>query len=535
MPRGIKSAFCSAKGGLVGSTYFDAHSLWQRSEKPLFPALRENLTTDICVIGGGIAGLSTAYILLKEGLRVVVLDRERLGLGETGLTSAHLSFALDEGFRNLERVHGIKGARLAAESHSAAIDWIEKVQAEESIACDFQRVDGYLFLSPTESLNVLREEMEACQRAGLDTVGLLNRAPVDLFDTGPCLRFSKQAQFHPLKYLSGLAQAVLSRGGQIFTHTEVQSLHGGQPAQVKTSHGDTVTCDAIVVATNVPMNNRFAIHAKLAPFRSYVVALPLTKFPDSPALLWDTQTPYHYLRFATHPETGEPILVLGGEDHRTGQDVQPDRHFTRLRNWAMRTLDGDVRPLAQWSGQIIEPVDGLAYIGRNPGDHANVFIATGDSGHGLTHGTLAGLIIRDLIFSEASPWESLYDPSRLSLRSLPRFVKEAIDSTVPYVDWLFDGDVETTDQIAKGEGAIVRDGFTKYAVYKDEVGQLHSCSATCPHLGGIVRWNSAEKTWDCPCHGSRFDRFGQVINGPAPGSLEPCQDPKSPVGETLAT
>lgn len=518
----------------MGSAYFDAHSLWQLSEKPLFTSLTHNLQVDTCIVGAGISGLTVAYQLLQAGQRVAILDRERLGLGETGLTSAHLSNALDEGYVKLEHLHGAEGARLAAESHTQAIRAIEIIQAREGIECEFQRVDGYLFLGATTTpRSELEAELKAVHHAGLVDVNILEQAPHALFATGPCLHYPDQAQFHPLKYLEGLAQAVIRLGGQIFTHSEVVEVRGGNRPFVQTISNLKVEADSIVVATNVPFNNLFAVHTKNPAYRSYVIGIPVDSSKVSPALFWDTAEPYHYLRFAKDPATDADLLLVGGEDHRTGQDADPEVHFARLNAWVKEHLGIDERIVTRWSGQVMEPVDGLAYIGKNPGIEENIYIVTGDSGHGLTHGTIAGTLLRDLILGVENPWRELYNPSRLHFRSLGTYMKDIAQSTVPYGDWLAEGDVATTHEIEAGEGAVLRDGLRKLAVYKDEMGRLHTCSAVCPHLGGLVRWNSAEKTWDCPCHGSRFDRFGQVVNGPAATELPAVGDPFEIEGESV--
>lgn len=515
----------------MGSAYFDAHSLWQQAEKPLFTSISENQIADTCIVGAGIAGLSVAYTLCKAGQKVIVLDRERLGLGETGLTSAHLSNALDDRYFQLVRLHGSEGAKLAAESHSAAIDWIENVCLEQSIDCDFQRLNGYLFLDPKKDLEYLSQELKAAQASGLTDVRLLPRAPTPLFNSGPCLEFPRQAQFHPLKYLAGLAEAVQKLGGLIFTHSEATEIVGGKAAHVTTSQGFRIDCNQIVVATNTPINNRIAIHTKNAAYRSYVIAVPVPNEKATPMLMWDTADPYHYLRFAKDANTGEDLLLVGGEDHRTGQDVNPEVHFENIRDWIEENLDISARITSRWSGQIMEPIDGIAYIGRNPGDEKNVFIVTGDSGHGLTHGTIAGILLPDLIEGRENPWAKLYDPSRLYARSLGTYISDVVQSSVPYTDWLKKGDVSSAQQIEAGEGAVIREGLRQIAVYKDDLNRLHCLSAVCPHLGGVVRWNGAEKTWDCPCHGSRFDRFGQVLNGPAVSELAPVADPTVTAGE----
>ncbi|MGZ3723216.1 MAG: FAD-dependent oxidoreductase [Bdellovibrionales bacterium] len=518
----------------MGSAYFDAHSLWQRSEKPLYQSLNQNIRAHTCVIGAGIAGLTVAYELLRAGQQVVILDRERLGLGETGLSSAHLSNALDEGYLKLQNLHGKEGASLAADSHTQAISYIENLQWALEIDCDFERVNGYLFLGQNQTFHDLQKERDAAREAGLSDVRLVQSAPSRLFETGPCLHYPDQAQFHPLKYLDGLAQAIVELGGKIYTHTEAVEVYGGHYAHVKTRNGNKIEADSIVVATNVPMNNLVAVQTKIPAYRSYVIGLPVPPERVDQSLFWDTADPYHYLRFVKDPTTQEDILLVGGEDHRVGQGIDPEKHFTNLELWAHRRLDIESRIVTRWSGQIIEPVDGLAYIGRNPADEYNVYIATGDSGHGLTHGTIAGILLRDMILGVENPWQKVYDPSRLYFRSLTHYIKEAATSTAPYADWLSEGDVNSAEEITKGEGAILRNGISKVAVYKDEVGRLHTCSAVCPHLGGLVRWNSAEKTWDCPCHGSRFDRFGEVLNGPAVSALSEIGEPIPPSSEPIA-
>lgn len=500
-------------------------SLWQATEKPFFPPLSSNLKVDVCVIGAGIAGLSTAYQLAREGRDVVVIDRERLGVGETGLTSAHLSSVLDEGFVKLRQLHGDKGAKLAYESHRAAIDEIERIVHDEKIDCDFQRTEGLLFLGEGRDQKTLDQELEALEAIGFRDVEMVANGKFGPIDLGQCLRYSEQAQFHPLKYLAGLSRAIQDHGGKIFTHAAAVKIESGKPAKVTTAQGYQITANSVVVATNVPMNDRVILQTKMAAYRSYVVALraPKGQFPLS--LAWDTSEPYHYIRVVPDSDNFDLVLV-GGEDHRVGHDVHPEDHYTRLEDWARTRLGLEGYATMKWSGQIIEPMDGLAYIGHNPGDTENIFVATGDSGHGLTHGTIAGLLLSDQIAGRENPWTTLYNPSRVNLRGIGNYLKENWQSASPYSDWLTSGEVDSIDDVGPGEGAVVRDGLRKLAVYRDPHGILHLLSATCPHLGGVVRWNAAEKTWDCPCHGSRFAAKGEVLNGPAIGGLEEVGDPR---------
>jgi len=494
-------------------------SYWLRSPRPVYEALDADVSTDLCVIGAGIAGLTTAYLAAQTGRRVVVLDQGQIASGESGRTTAHLVNALDDRYFELERLHGARGAQLASHSHSAAIDRIEEIVRQENIECDFERLTGYLFVPEGESGDLLDREMAAAQRAGLRDV---HRVPVakGLVGSGPALAFPHQAQFHPMLYLAGVARAIERLGGRIFTGTHASVVQDGVPAMVKTERGKTVQAQDVVIATNTPSHDRIVLHTKQAPYRSYVVGFAVPAGQTPHALWWDTEEPYHYARIAGALDAATECLIVGGEDHKTGQANDGGQRLRSLEQWTRRHF-----PMAQaarfhWSGQIMEPSDGLAFIGRNPGDH-HVFIVTGDSGNGMTHGTIAGILLNDLIAGKANPWADLYDPKRKSLRALAEFGQENANVSAQYADWLTRGEVHSIDEIAANSGAIVRQGLHKLAVYRDRDGTAHSLSARCPHLDCIVHWNAMENSWDCPCHGSRFDAYGKLLNGPANSDLKP--------------
>jgi glycine/D-amino acid oxidase-like deaminating enzyme/nitrite reductase/ring-hydroxylating ferredoxin subunit len=496
-------------------------SLWAASaDLPQFSPLQKTLHVDVCVVGAGIAGLTTAYLLARAGRRVAVLDDGPVAGGMTQMTTGHITHALDDRYFELESVQGREAARLAADSHTAAIDRIATIVKQEAIDCDFTRLDGYLFLAQDDRPATLARELDAAHRAGLRAVELVERAPFASFDSGPCLRFPDQAQFNAVKYLAGLARAIAHEGGQIFTGSHADRIEGGVPGVVHVGK-HVVSADAVVVATNVPVNDRVAIHTKQAPYMTYVIAAPVPRGSVARVLSWDTGDPYHYIR--TQPGDGQDYLIVGGEDHKTGQASDAAERYARLEAWARERFPmmGEVE--FAWAGQVMETQDYLAFIGRNPMDHDNVFIATGDSGMGITHGTIAGMLLADLILGRPNPWEALYDPSRVTLRAAADFARENSNVALQYADWLTGGDVESAEQIAPGSGAIVRRGLDKLAVYRDEHGQLHERLAKCPHLGCLVHWNASETTWDCPCHGSRFDCRGKVINGPANRDLAPAE------------
>jgi len=490
-------------------------SLWMDVEMPATLPLADGERADVCVVGAGIAGLSTAYQLARAGARVIVLEEGPIGRGETGRTTAHLSNALDDRYEWLERVHSPERAQLAAESHTAAIDCIEAICREESIDCEFQRVDGFLFADQPKHVGQLDRELAAAERAGV----LVEREGASCFsfhDTGPCLRFRRQALFHPMRYLAGLARAVARWGDTIHTGIRVMDVESGTTCRVVTEDGRSVRADRVVVATNVPIHARFAIHTKQTAYRTYVAAFDVPAGTIANALYWDTAHPYHYVRLAPASDPTREHLIVGGEDHRTGQEDDADRRWHRLADWTRARFPMAGAMSRRWSGQIIEPVDGLAYIGRSPGmSHPGVFLATGDSGNGLTHGTIAGMLLRDLIVGRDNPWDEIYDPGRVLPRALPRLARDNLVMAAQYADWLRPGEVHSAAEVAPGSGAVVRRGMKPVAVYKDESGAVVERSAVCTHLGGVVSWNPGERTWDCPCHGSRFDRFGQVLNGPA--------------------
>jgi glycine/D-amino acid oxidase-like deaminating enzyme/nitrite reductase/ring-hydroxylating ferredoxin subunit len=505
-------------------------SIWMgMADVPAQPDLVQNLEAEVCVIGAGIAGLTTAYLLSRQGKSFIVLDDGPLAGGETCRTTAHLTNAFDDRYLEAERLHGTEGARIIAASHTAAIDEMEAIANQEQIDCDFQRVDGYLFMKPGDAVESLEEELRAAHRAGLSYVEKIERAPIAFWNSGPCLRFPRQGQMHPLKYLSGLALAIRRFGGRIYSHAHAEKIDSGPPAKVQVRGGATVTAQAVVVATNSPVNDRVAIHTKQAAYRTYVIGARVPRGSVPQLLLWDTGWPYHYVRLQEVPANESAaasrigdfdMLIVGGEDHKTGQIPPEHAPFASLETWARERFPMIEAIEFRWSGQVMEPVDYVAFIGKNPMDSDHIFIATGDSGQGMTHGTIAGMILTDLIMGHENPWAKLYDPSRKTLRATGEFASENVNVLRQYADLATPAEVSSIEEIRPGMGAILRRGLVKHAVYRDEDGTLHERSAICRHLGCVVSWNSLEKTWDCPCHGSRFNRYGEVINGPANENLE---------------
>lgn len=496
-------------------------SVWQQdNELPRYDdPVPADLETEVCIVGAGISGLSVAYALVRDGAAVTVVDDGPVGGGETGRTSAHLSCALDDRYFHLESLFGEAGARLAAQSHRAAIESIAATVAQLEIACEFRRVDGYLFAGatppPDDSLAPeLARELAAATRAGLDVTEVA-RAPLP-FATGPCLRFANQAELEPLAYLRGLAAAIITEGGRIHTGVHVDAIEGGHAPHVQLAGGRRIRAKSIVDASNASITSRYDLPLRQAAYRSYVLGFDVAPGEVPHALYWDTEDPYHYLRLA-RGEGGREVLLVGGGDHRTGHG-DPTTAWDALEAWTRERMPSAGAIVSQWSGQIMEPADALGYVGAARG-LPNVFVVSGDSGNGLTNGAIAGLLLPALIRGESHLWTALYAPTRSRHHGLGTLLQESASSIAPYSDWLGRSDVSSLAEIAPGHGAVLRHGAHRIAAYRDTGGGCHLRSARCPHLYAVVRWNPVERSWDCPAHGSRFEPCGGVINSPSAHDL----------------
>ena len=494
-----------------------SRSLWMDVSVADAPQLREDLRVDTAVVGSGIAGLSTAYELARQGQKVVVLDRGRIAGGMTARTTAHLTSQSDDGFETLIRVRGLEGAKAFYESHAAAIDHIEAVQQEENIECHFRRVNGYLFPAIGTDPHELTPEFDATKKVGMPIerhAGL----PFKGLQTVQCLRYPSLATFHPLRYLRGIAEALGRDGGQLFANTIVTDVkeHAGA-VTVHTVNGATVSAAQAVIATNSPINDRFVLHTQLAPYRTYAMAITMERDSIEDALYWDTLDSYHYVR-VENGRGSTQYLIVGGADHKTGEADDGWARFEGLESWIRALLPKLGNITHRWSGQILDPVDYSAFIGRNPGNQ-NIFVHTGDSGQGITHGVVGSLLLSRLILNQTTPWAEFYDPSRVTLAGTKNFVAENITAVKNFADYVAPGELRSVDELKSGTGAIVREGVAKIAAYRDEKGELHRRSATCTHAGCHVHWNSLERCWDCPCHGSHFGIDGEVLNAPALASL----------------
>jgi glycine/D-amino acid oxidase-like deaminating enzyme/nitrite reductase/ring-hydroxylating ferredoxin subunit len=497
----------------------DEHSvsLWMNDSPALEAApLTRDESADVVVIGSGIAGLSTAYELSRLGRSVIVIDRGGIGTGMTSRTTAHLASELDDYYHELIRVHGEDQARRYHESQVAAINRIEAICRDEAIDCDFRRLDGYLIPSEEGGGDVLEQEFQACRTLGVE-VEWAERAPMPGLDSGRCLRFPNQGRFHPTRYLAGLARAIAANGDRLFAETAyVDHREEDGAVVIETEGGATITAAAAVFATNSPVNNKVALHTKQMPMRTYAIAGRVPKGSAPDALVWDTLEAYHYVRIQELSET-EDWLIVGGEDHRSGEATDMDARIGALAEWTRRRYPEFGEVEHSWSGQVLETIDFMPFSGRNPGND-NVYVHTGDSGQGITNGVAGALTIVPLILGEDSRFADVLDPSRKPFASAPSF-KEFAEGQAGVMknmaEHLGPGEIGSADQLAPGEGGILRERLSRIAVYKDLEGRVIRRSAVCTHVGCVVHWNPFEKCWDCPCHGSQFAPGGEVLNGPA--------------------
>ena len=486
---------------------------------PSFKKVEQDADVDVIVIGAGITGLTTAYRLLKSGRSVAVLERARCGEIDTGHTSAHLTMVTDTPLSELVKRFGKSHAQAVWDAGLAAINEIDSIRRDEQIDCAFEWVDGYLHAphraGEADERDDLRREAGLAEELGFDAT-FVDDVP---FAGRPGVRFDRQARFHPRRYLAGLAKAIRANGGNIYEHSAADEF-AADPVRVK-SNGHWLRARDIVVATHNPLVGLTGLvgatlfQTKLALYTSYVVAGQVApgRVPDG--LFWDTDDPYHFLRIEPHRD--HDLVILGGEDHKTGQIADTTACYDRLERLLVSRLP-EISFTHRWSGQVIETPDGLPYIGAMT-DHQ--YAATGFSGNGLTFGTLAAIMIADAIAGRRNPWSELFDPERPAIRrGLWDYVKENADYPYYMIRDRFAGvEGRPLRAIKRGEGRLVEHGGKTVAAYRDANGALTLCSATCTHMGCLVGWNEAERTWDCPCHGSRFTPQGNVISGPAESPL----------------
>ena len=482
-------------------------SIWtQGASAPRYPRVPSDLDVDVAIVGGGLTGITAALLLAQGGKKVAVLESRRIGSGVSERSTAHVTEAVDTRYLELER-RDPNLARAVRESSRAAMDLVARLAQESDGEVGFRRVPGYLFSEDPKQIAALEAEAAAAQRAGARAE--MREVPLSIAQ-GAGVRFEDQAELDPVAYANQLAARAASASALVFEESLVVGLQGGERPRIELEHGPSVTATDIILATHAPFA-KGSFQTKVSQYRSYVVAAPLTRQLD--ALCWDTADPYHYLRSARLGD--QNFLVVGGEDHKTGHEPRggTEGAFDRLVRYAERL---GAEPSLRWSAQVVESVDGLPYIGR-PTPDERVYVATGFGGNGTTFGTLAAMILSDELLGKTNTYAHTYRATRFApATSLPPLVKENVDFPLQLLrDRLHTLPPRSPGEVREGEGVVLKVDGEKVAVYRDDTGQLHAVSAICTHLGCQVAFNSSERSWDCPCHGSRFDVDGGVLDGPA--------------------
>lgn len=498
---------------------FDTTSYWaQSATMPKFPTLDRDLTVDVVVVGAGITGMTAAYLLKSQGRRVALVERGRCGGVDTSYTTAHLTYVTDERLTSLVSSLGEDHARAVWDAGRAAIAQIDEIIQTEHIACAFEWVPGYLHTPVAEVAaddEALQKEADLAAGLGFDAQ-YVDSVP---FVRRPGVMFEAQARFHPLRYLAGLVTQIGGDGSSVFEHTDVTEV-----SDQSVKAGDhTIHADYVVIATHDPMMGKASylsaslLQTKLFLYSTYVVGGTVAHGTVPDALFWDTGDPYYYLRVVERRDDRD-LVILGGADHRTGQVTDTKECYEQVEEMLRRLVPG-VDVTKHWSGQVIQTHDGLPYIGETAEDQ---FVATGFSGNGMTFGTLAAMMACDAATGRVNPWKELFDVGRTTVSTgVWDYLKE--NAAYPYYlirDRFAGAEGKSLRAVKSGQGKVIEINGERVAAYRDDEGRLSLVSAVCTHMGCAVAWNSAEGTWDCPCHGSRFTSSGEVMAGPAERPLK---------------
>lgn len=485
------------------------------SKTPGYPSLDRELSVDVAVLGGGITGLSTALMLKRAGLTVAVVEATTIGSGVTGHTTAKLSSLHGLAYDRISSSFGQEAARAHGEANQVGLEWIAGLIEEEGIDCDFRRKPNYTYASSNDELSDIEKEVEAAQSAGLPAS---YTDETDLpYAVAGAIRFDDQAEFHPRRFVLALAALIPGDGSHVFEHTRATAVSDGKPCRVDTT-GHSLTAEHVVLATHFPFLDRGLYFARMHPERSY--ALGLRVRGDTPQGMYlSAGQPTRSIR--SHPVDGGELLIVGGEGHKTGQGGDTAERYRRLEAFARDHWD--VQSVEyQWASQDNESVDGLPYIGAFGPLSKHLYIATAFKKWGLAQGVAAGMIIEDLILARDNAWASLYDPNRFKpLASAKDFAKENSNVGMRFLgDRLTKRGGRDANGLAPGEGDIAHLDGERVAAFRDDDGVLHAVSPLCTHLYCQVNWNSGDRSWDCPCHGSRFSPDGEILHGPAVKPLE---------------
>lgn len=493
-------------------------SYWMQTTPPTsWSALNGDVRVDVAIIGGGIAGLTAASEIKKRGLTVAVLEADRVAASVTGYTTAKLTALHTLKYAYLAKQFGADGARRYAESQQAAVDHVAARVAGEGIDCDFEEQSAYTYVLGEDEIQSVRDEVAAASAAGLRATFVSDSTLPYRF--AAAIRVDGQAQFHPRKYLLHVAAGIPGGGSDIYERTRVTAVDEGSPCTV-TTEGGTVVADHVIVATHYPILDRALLFSRLEPHRDVVVAAPIDAARAPDGMYISTESNTHSVRTAPY-DASRRLLIITGEPWKPGHETDVEDRYRNLARWTTENF-GVTEFTNRWSTQDNTTTDRVPYIGPLHIGAKNTYVATGFGGWGMSNGTMSGLLLADLVTGVPNAWASLYDPRRVKpVAEAKKFLSANFDVAKRFVgDRLKTSYTDSVDDVAAGEGAIVRIEGEKVAVHRDDAGALHAVSAVCTHLGCIVAFNNAEKSWDCPCHGSRFGVDGSILQGPANSPLK---------------
>jgi len=480
-----------------------------------YPPLRESLAVDACVVGGGILGLLTADLLKQAGMTVAVLEADRVATGVTGHTTAKVTVLHGLIYDHVRSHFGEEGARHYAEANRAGLELIADRVAQRGIECDFRRRAAYTYVEHASDLDQLRKEVDAARAAGLDAE-LVDA--VDLpWEVAGAVRLADQAEFHPRRFLLEIADAIHRDGSYVFERTRATGVDDAKPCRVRTDAGGEISAGRVVIATHYPTLDRGLFFTRLAAERSYALGVR-ARGRTPQGMFLSTESPSHSVRAA--PYDGGELLIVGGESHKTGTSAPLER-YVALEAWARERFDVEAVEY-RWSAQDAMPADGIPYVGKLSPIARSVWTASGFKKWGITNGAAAALMLADAIAGRENPWAQTFDSNRFKpLAAAPRLLKENVSVGAHFFgDRLSPPGVRSLEDLAPGDGGILKVDGDRVAAFRDDDGVVHAVSPTCTHLFCQVSFNAAERSWDCPCHGSRFGTDGAVIQGPAVRGLE---------------
>ena len=482
-----------------------------------FPSVADGVTVDVAVVGAGITGITAAVLLKRAGKSVALIDSRRIVHGASGYTTAKVTSGHGTSYTKIRKAFGADGARTYAEANEAALEWIAKLIEVNRIDCDFERRTNYVYAQTEEEVAELRQEAEVQRQAGLATT-LVDETPLP-FPVAAALRLENQAQFHPRRYLLALAATVPGDGSYVFEQSRVHRVKHGQPCEVVVGRRSVRAAD-VILATHLPILDSGLSFTKAYPHRSYAVAAPLGEAADPDGMFINAGTPTRSIRTL---RDGDRVLIqVGGNGHKTGEEDDTAARYDQLEEFLHEHWPAAGEVEHRWSTQDYMAHDRVPYVGRLRRRSKHLYAATGYSKWGMTNGTVAGMILSDSILGRPNPWAELYDSKRLLPRSaLGSFLRENASAGLHFVTgWVSGGDRATVSELRPEEGALIRLRGRKTAVYRDAERRLHGLSPVCRHLYCLVDWNPAERSWDCPCHGSRYDGEGRAIQAPTTEDLK---------------